>query len=73
VTRLRDAYLEPWSAGRSRDELLRSFELAWLLEGVSDALTEDRVARGAGVHVEPDDFRAVPNMLRRLAEELYAV
>jgi len=73
VTRLRDAYLEPWSAGRSRGALLRSFEVAWLLEGVSDALTEDRVVRGSGLQPAPDDWRAVPNMLRRLAEDLYEV
>lgn len=68
--RLRDAYLEPWSAYGTATALLRSFELAWLLEGVSDALTEDRVVTSCGLEPEPEDWRAIPNMLRRLLEEL---
>jgi hypothetical protein len=67
---VRDAYLEPWSSYGTRHALLRSFDLAWLLEGVSDALTEDRVVRGCGLTPEPDDFRAIPRMLQRVREEL---
>jgi hypothetical protein len=71
IPRLRDAYLEPWSAGRSRGELLRSFDGAWLLEGISDALTEDRVVTASGIEPAPDDWRAIPNMLRAVRAELY--
>lgn len=67
---VRDAYLEPWSTYGTTNALLRSFELAWLLEGVSDALTEDRVVTACGIRPEPDDWRAIPNMLRRLLKEL---
>lgn len=67
---VRDAYLEPWSTYGTTDALLRSFDLAWLLEGVSDALTEDRVVTACGLQPDPDDWRAIPNMLRRLLDEL---
>ena len=68
--RVRDAYLEPWSAYGTRKALLRSFDVAWIVGGVSDALTEDRVVRACGLQPEPDDWRAIPNMLRRLLDEL---
>jgi hypothetical protein len=68
--RVRDAYLEPWSAYGTRKALLRAFDVARIVGGVSDALTEDRVVRACGLQPEPDDRRAIPNMLRGLLEEL---
>ena len=68
--RVRDAYLEPWSTYGARDALLRSFALARLVGGVSDVLTEDRVATACHVQSEPDDPRSIPRMLRGLLQEL---
>jgi Phosphotransferase enzyme family len=67
---VRDAYLEPWSSFGTRDALVRSFDLARVLGGVSDALTEDRVITGCGLEPEPDDRRAIPNMLREVLAEV---
>jgi hypothetical protein len=67
---VRDAYLEPWSAFGPRDVLLRSFDLARIVGGVSDALTEDRVVTACGLQPEPDDRRAIPNMLREVLAEV---
>ena len=67
---VRDAYLEPWSGFGARDALLRSFDLAQRVAGVSDALTEDRVVRACGLQPDPADRRAIPNMLRGVLEEL---
>jgi hypothetical protein len=41
--RLRDAYLEPWQAYGSREDLLRAFELAQPLAALHHALTYHRV------------------------------
>jgi hypothetical protein len=68
--RVRDAYLEPWSAYGPKAALLRSFAVARLVGGVSDVLTEDRVASACGVQAEPEDPRSIPHMLRGLLEEL---
>jgi Phosphotransferase enzyme family len=68
--RVRDAYLEPWSSFGRREALVRSFDVARIVGGVSDALTEDRVVTGCGLRPEPDDPRAIPNMLREVLEEL---
>jgi hypothetical protein len=67
---VRDAYLEPWSAYGPRDALLRSFDVARIVGGVSDALTEDRVVTACGLEPEPDDRRAIPNMLREVLAEV---
>jgi Phosphotransferase enzyme family len=63
---VRDAYLEPWSAYGTREALLRSFDVARIVGSVSDALTEDRVVTMCGLQPEPDDRRAIPNMLREV-------
>jgi Phosphotransferase enzyme family len=70
VERLRDAYLEPWTDGRSRASFLRSFELARTVGGVSDVLTEDRTVTAAGLRPSPQDPRSIPWMLRALLDEL---
>jgi aminoglycoside phosphotransferase (APT) family kinase protein len=67
---VRDAYLEPWSAYGTREALLRSFDVARIVGGVSDALTEDRVVTMCGLQPEPDDRRAIPNMLREVLAEI---
>ena len=67
---VRDAYLEPWSAYAPKDVLLRSFDVARIVGGVSDALTEDRVVTACGLEPDPDDRRAIPNMLRDLLREI---
>jgi phosphotransferase family enzyme len=68
---VRDAYLEPWSALGTPTALRRSFDVARVVGGVSDALTEDRVVTATGLDPSPDDTRAIPQMLRRVLAELY--
>jgi hypothetical protein len=70
VTRVRDAYLEPWSQFGTRDELLRSFDVARTVGGISDVLTEDRHIRASGLQVPPDNIRAIPYMLREVLAEV---
>jgi hypothetical protein len=67
---VRDAYLEPWSGYGARSALLRSFDVARVVGGVSDVLTEDRVVTACGLEPDPDDRRAIPQMLRAVLREI---
>ena len=66
--RLRDAYLEPWTAGRPAPELRRDARLAIRLGAFSRALSWQRVFPQAGPHVRQDQGRSVAYWLTRLLE-----
>jgi Phosphotransferase enzyme family len=57
LARLRDAYLEPWTADHDRASLLRSATLATRVAIVGRSLSWQRALLGAEMPVE-DDFRA---------------
>jgi Phosphotransferase enzyme family len=66
LARLRDAYLEPWTAGQDRGKLLRSAALATRVAIVGRALSWQRALRGAGMPVEDDVRTAVAEWLTEL-------
>jgi hypothetical protein len=68
LARLRDAYLEPWTAHRDRKSLLRSATLAARVAIVSRSLSWQRALRGAEMPVEEDVRTAVAEWLTELIE-----
>ena len=66
--RLRDAYLEPWTAGRPAPELRRDARLAIRLGAISRALSWQRAFPQAGPWVRQDQGRSVAYWLTRLLE-----
>jgi hypothetical protein len=70
LVRLRDAYLEPWTADRDRDRksLLRSVKLATQVAIVGRALSWQRALDGAEMPVADDDRTAVAEWLGDLLE-----
>lgn len=66
LTRLRDAYLEPWTAGRDRGGLLRSAALAVRVAKVGRALSWQRALAGAELPVPADQASAVVDWLAEL-------
>jgi len=60
LLRVRDAYLEAWSAGWSRADLRRAFALAWVTAMPARALTWRRVIRALGPGRGADYAAAVP-------------
>lgn len=66
LTRLRDAYLEPWTGVRDRTSLLRSAALATRVAIVGRALSWQRALRGAEMPVEDDVRTAVAEWLAEL-------
>jgi len=67
VTRLRDAYLEPFTSFASRDELVRTFDAAWIVGGVTRALKWTPIVAAMPRPHEWED--AVPVRLRALLED----
>ena len=68
LDRLRDAYLEPWTAGRPAPELRRDARLAIRLGAISRALSWQRTFPQAGPQVRQDQARSVAYWLTRLLE-----
>jgi Phosphotransferase enzyme family len=68
LLRLRDAYLEPWSAGRDRPSLLRSATLAGRITRVSRALAWQRALSGGDAPVPAEYATAVSDWLGDLTE-----
>lgn len=68
LARLRDAYLEPWTADRDRGGLLRSAFLATRVAIVGRALSWQRALAGAETPVDADDRTAVAEWLAELLE-----
>jgi hypothetical protein len=66
LARLRDAYLEPWTAEADRKSLLRSATLATRVAIVGRALSWQRALAGAETPVEDDDRTAVAEWLAEL-------
>jgi hypothetical protein len=66
LVRLRDAYLEPWTADHDRKSLLRSAELATRVAIVGRSLSWQRALRGAEMPVEDDVRTAVAEWLADL-------
>ena len=67
LTRLRDAYLEPWSDLAGPAELRRSASLAWRVTRVSRALAWRRALRDAALPVGEDFRTAVADWLGEVA------
>jgi len=68
LDRLRDAYLEPWTAERPAPELRRDARLAIRLGAISRALSWQRVFPQARSQVRQDQGRSVAYWLTRLLE-----
>jgi Phosphotransferase enzyme family len=68
LVRLRDAYLEPWTADRDRRSALRSAELATRVAIVGRALSWQRALRGAETPIEDDYRTAVAEWLADLVD-----
>jgi hypothetical protein len=66
--RLRDAYLEPWTAGRPAPDLRRDARLAIRLGAISRALSWQRAFPQAGPQVRQNQARSVAYWLTRLLE-----
>jgi Phosphotransferase enzyme family len=66
LARLRDAYLEPWTAQADRKSLLRSATLAARVAIVGRALSWQRALDGAETPVADDDRTAVAEWLAEL-------
>ena len=64
TVRLRDAYLEPWSAYAPRADLLAAFVLARQLAMVGRALTWHRVVSNLGEPYRSQEADAVPGWLQ---------
>jgi hypothetical protein len=68
LDRLRDAYLEPWTAGHPAPELWRDARLAIRLGAISRALSWQRAFPQAAPQVRHDQGRSVAYWLTRLLE-----
>ncbi len=67
LQRLRDAYLEPWTAHAPRDRLLRALDIALPLAAIIDALVWVRILTGVG---EEAGWEYAPRIPRVLGEFL---
>lgn len=68
LDRLRDAYLEPWSADLDRKSLLRSAALATRVAVVGRSLSWQRALSGAEVPIDPDFEMAVAETLTEITD-----
>lgn len=68
LRRLREVYLEPWTAGHSAADLREQVRLAMRLGGIGRALTWQRAFPEAAEHIRQDHGAAVAHWLARLLE-----